>query len=191
MDVRVTCFYDYTCAYSYRVWAWLEAVQETVPDLEVKWATFSLKEINRETGPSLLQGDEIHSTSVLALALAHAARSSGFAFYHRQVFDLMHTDGGRIGRDEMLGVAAKAGVDIRDFEENARRWLAEVAAEHSEARSRWEVFGTPTLVFEDEVAVYLKLSKVPEPSTSSEELWRALWTISVTHPELLEIKRPR
>jgi predicted DsbA family dithiol-disulfide isomerase len=189
MDVRVTCFYDYTCSYSYRVWTWLTAVEKTIPDLEVKWATFSLKEVNRESGPSLLEGDEILSTSVLALALAHAARSSGFDFYHRQAFDLMHKDGRRIGRDELLGVAAEAGVDVRDFEQNMRRWLAEVASEHSEARSRWEVFGTPTLVFADETAVYLKLSKVPETNAGSEDLWRAVRTISVTHPELLEIKR--
>ncbi|MDQ3646031.1 MAG: DsbA family protein [Actinomycetota bacterium] len=187
--MEVSCYYDYTCVYSYRAWQWMRSVASAIPGLEVTWKTFSLKELNRENEASLFDDVEIGSTSILALSLAHAARSADFDAYHERVFSAMHADARRVDALELLATAKDAGVDVEAFDRERGRWVAEVAAEHAFARSRWEVFGTPTFVLADESAVYLKLAQVPQAS-QAEELWRALWTISVTHPELVEIKRP-
>lgn len=188
--MKVTCFYDYTCVYSYRAWRWLDALATAIPVLEVSWAPFSLREINRPPDePSLFEDESSGRISVFALALAHAAREADFDSYHRTVFGLMHQKHVRLRREDLLEVAAESGVDTGAFERDTARWVAAVAAEHSNGRDRWEVFGTPTLVLADESAVYLKLAEIPQ-AEQAEELWRALWTISVTHPELVEIKRP-
>jgi hypothetical protein len=81
-------------------------------------------------------------------------------------------------------------VDIRAFEEAKATWVSSVAREHAAASKRWGVFGTPTLVLDDKAAVYLKLSEPPPTEEKACKLWEALWTISVTHPEIVEIKRP-
>lgn len=188
--MRLTVFYDYTCGYSFRVWRWLDGVRGRRDDLEVRWATFSLKEANREEGaPSLFEDDEISSISVLALALGHAARERDFEGYHRSVFEAMHGEGARLERGDLLRVAAATGVDVAAFERERPRWLRAVAGEHAGARDGWGVFGTPTLVLGDGSAVFLKFAEQPEPE-DAERLLDALWTISVSHPELVEIKRP-
>jgi hypothetical protein len=81
-------------------------------------------------------------------------------------------------------------VDIRAFEEAKATWVSSVAREHAAASKRWGVFGTPMLVLDDKAAVYLKLSEPPPTEEKACKLWEALWTISVTHPEIVEIKRP-
>ena len=57
------------------------------------WRTFSLKEANRDPASSSpLAVPKAESVSVLALALAHAARVAGCDRYHRAVFRAMHEE---------------------------------------------------------------------------------------------------
>ncbi|MGH9183334.1 MAG: DsbA family protein [Acidimicrobiales bacterium] len=184
----MNCYYDYTCPYSYRAFQWLTRLEEVVPDLAVEWRTFALKEANRDPHtPSPFDDPEISSVSVLALALAHAARRADFARYHARVFEAMQVR--RLGELDVLAVAADAGVDLDSFEEERPRWLRQVAEAHDRATSRWRVFGTPTLILDGDAAVFLKLAEVPARN-DDEEVWSALCVLARCHPELMEIKRP-
>ena len=248
----VTCWYDYTCRYSYRALLWLERVARADADLDVHWATFSLREANREADArSVFEDPEISSHSVLALALAHAAREADFDAYHRGVFEAMHGDGGRVGPKGLLRIAERAGVDIAAFDRQRPRWLRAVAHEHADGVSRHGLFGTPTLEIgvsggsskpesggvtrrgdapayradprletgvsggsskpesggvtrrgdapayradpgletRADAVVFLKLADPPEDDDAAARLWSGLCTISVCHPELVEIKR--
>src|SRR2546428_9318259 len=172
------------------MWRWTELVRRERPDLLVRWATFSLREVNRAPdAASLFDDPQVSSISVLSLALSHAARHGPFERYHRAMFDAMHANGGRkLNREDVVSVAREAGVDVGAFETDPAHWVASVRAEHDAARSRWGVFGTPTLALGDS-SVFLRIAEVPE-ERSAAALWDALWTIAVAHPELLEIKRP-
>lgn len=186
--MQVNCYYDYTCPYSYRAFVWLEAVRAAGPHLEVFWRTFSLKELNREPGsPSAFADAENASVSVLALALAQAAREVDFDRYHRAVFSAMHAEGRRLGQDDLLRFAAEAGVDGEGLDWS--RWLGALATEHREGAARFGVFGTPTLVLDGEAVVFLKLAEPPATGEAI-PLWQSLCTLARCHPELLEIKRP-
>ncbi|MHB8718658.1 MAG: mycothiol-dependent nitroreductase Rv2466c family protein [Candidatus Dormibacteria bacterium] len=188
--MKVTCFYDYTCPYSWRAYRWLSAAQRAGADVVVEWRTFSLKEANRDPAAiSPFDDLGIASTSVLALALAHAARRVDFPRYHHAVFAGMHEDDRHLGEDDLLTVAGAAGVDVAAFNRERPAWLAAVAAEHRDARDRHGVFGTPTLVVGTGATAYVKLAEVPEGERAG-ELWRALCTLATCYPELLEIKRP-
>jgi protein-disulfide isomerase len=184
--MQVTCYYDYTCPYSYRAFQWLGRVERVLPDVAVGWQTFALKEANRDpSAPSPFDDPEVSSVSVLALALAHAAQDGDFARYHAAVFEAMQV--GRVEEQDLLAAAADAGVDIDSFQRERPRWLDTLAAAHHEATSRWHVFGTPTLILDGD-AVFLKLAGVP-PATADEEVWGALCVLARCHPELIEIKR--
>jgi len=188
--MQVSCWYDYTCQYSWRAQRWLTRVQEGGGDLSVQWRTFSLKGANRDpAAPSPFDDPQISSLSVLALALAHAAREADFDQYHGAVFAAMHADGRHLDEGQLLAIAADAGVDLSAFEENRRRWLTAVAAEHRDAVVRHAVFGTPTLVLGGGATVFVKLAEVP-PVHDDVALWQALCVLTTCHPEILEIKRP-
>ncbi len=122
-------FFDYTCPYSYRALPWIEAVVRG--GVDVSWRTFSLKEANRDRdSASPFDDPEISSISVVALALAQAAKEAEFDHYHRSVFNAIHDDGRRLDERELLALAAAAGVDVARFERERRRWLAAVAQDH-------------------------------------------------------------
>jgi 2-hydroxychromene-2-carboxylate isomerase len=188
--MKVSCYYDYTCAYSYKAMVWLKRLRQQGTTLDVAWRTFSLKEANRDRDTASPFDDPgISSISVLALALAHAAREADFETYHRSVFKAMHHDGRHLDEGDLLALATVAGVDTAAFEQDRARWLRSVAQEHREGVARFGVFGTPTFVLEDQAVVFLKLA---DPPASGEEmqLWQAICALARCHPELLEIKRP-
>lgn len=188
--MHVNVFFDYTCPYSYRVLTWIDAVVLSGGDVDVCWRTFSLKEANHDhDSPSPFDDREISSISVLALALAHAARNAEFDRYHRSVFEAMHRDGHRLGEGELMALAAAAGVDVATFDQQRSRWLTAVAQDHREGVVRYGVFGTPSLVLEDGEVVFVKLASTPQRGQEL-ALWESLCTVAQCYPEVVEIKRP-
>lgn len=183
----VTCYYDYTCGYSYRAWLWLSGLD----GITVDWRTASLKELNRrDDEPSVFDRDDPRR-SVLALALAHAARDAGVLDrYHEAAFTAMHTEHRLLGADDLVGLAAEAGLDPSAFEQRRAEWVDAAAAEHHAAVERWGVFGIPTLVLTEDVAVFLKFAQPPAPGEDARRVWESLHVLAVSHPELLEMKRP-
>ena len=155
------CYVDYTCGHSYRAWSWLRGV-----DAEIEWRTFSLKEVNRDPGsPRAFELRE--SVSVLALALAHAAREHDFRRYHTAAFEAFHAS--RVSREDLLAAAAGAGVDTAAIDE--ADLFAGVAREHDEARERWGIFGTPTVISDDSVA-FLRFEEIPTDSSLLDRIRR-------------------
>ena len=189
--MELACYYDFTCAYSYRAWTWFERQRAAEAAIDVDWRPFVLKEVNRaETDPSLLSGPAIDSVAVLSLAIAEALRGRPSAeAYRAATFNAMHAYGDRPDRDEVLEIARRAGLDTDAFQEGESRWLEAVRASHEGAVAELGVFGTPTLVFAGGGAAYLKLAALPPDGDG--ELWAAVTTIATGFPEMIELKRPR
>ncbi len=144
---------------------------------------------------SFLTYTSVQSVSILALMLAKAAQAHAtevFEKYQEATFDAMHTQHRMLGREDLVGLARAAGLDVDRFEtETAQRtWLAAVRTDHREGIERWKVFGTPTLVFQDQAAAYLKFADVPPSPEESAEVLDALLCLARCHPELVEIKYP-
>ena len=196
MPDSITIYYDYTCPYSYRALKWLQRVRQAGREPAVRWNTFALKEVNRPAGaPSVFEQTAPESISLLALQLAKAAQAAGaevFERYHAAVFDTMQGLGKKLTAQDLQQIARDAGLDIAAFQagQQAGIWIQQVARDHEEAVARWKVFGTPTLVFDDQVAVYLKFTEVPPSPTKAAEVLDALLCLARCHPELVEIKYP-
>lgn len=184
---QLICYFDYTCSYSYKAWLWLEEVASG-HKISVEWRPFLLKEVNREPGErSYFDRETIESVALLALALSIAARGQHHTTYHERTFRAMHEDEERPDEAGIYEIARDAGVDVDAFRNEQRRWIEAVASEHRLATTRWGVFGTPTLVIEEN-AVYLKLDSPPADPGG---FWIALETMALSHPELIELKRAR
>lgn len=186
--MKIDCFFDFTCGYSFRTWRWIERLRQEDPAVEVDWRPFVLKEVNRdEAEPSLFTGPSIDSVAVAALAAGEALRGTGdIEKYRAGVFEAMHAGEARPGKDDVMGLAEDAGLDTSRFKSEESLWLEAVRSSHLNAVATWGIFGTPTLVFDDMRAMYLKLADVPD----GRSLWDAVTAITTGVPELLELKRP-
>lgn len=186
MRNALAVYFDYTCRYSYRALHWLDLL----PDLTVEWRTFSLKEVNKEEDePSWLEAESTASLSVLAQALAHAARAVDFDRYHHAVFEAMHGEERRLGEDDFLALAAEAGVDVEAFKADRGQWVARVGGEHYDAVERLGVYGTPTVVL-DGAAAYLRLAEVPRSEKEAMAVVDGLDVIASSPANLVEIFSP-
>ena len=186
MRNALAVYFDYTCRYSYRAMHWLDLL----PHLKVEWRTFSLKEVNkREDEPSWLEADSTPSLSVLAQALAHAAREADFGRYHHSVFEAMIGEERRLGEDDFYAFAAEAGVDADAFKADRGAWVAGVGVEHYDAVDRVGVYGTPTVVL-DGAASYIRLAEVPRSEKEARAVVDALDGIASSPANLVEVFRP-
>lgn len=189
MVSSLACYYDFTCGYSYRAWSWLERLKLVDGGVEIAWLPFVLKEVNRsDSEPSFLAGPRADRVAVLSLALAEALTGlPGAEAYRSALFDAMHKGEERPARDEILAIAARAGLDIDGFFRDEATWVEAVRQSHIGAEERWGAFGTPTIILEDKAAMYMKLKEVPPQGDLS--LWEAITSITLAS-EVTELKRP-
>ena len=187
--MQLACYFDYTCGYSYRAWCLIEGLRAQGIDLEIEWLSFVLKEVNRGEEPSPLAGPGIDSVAVLALAIGEALRDTPSAeAFRRDVFEAMHpTEGDRAGKDDVIRIAARNGLDLDEFRHHENEWLDKVRTEHGRGKHRG-VFGTPTLVLDGEACLYFKLEALP--AGDERALWDSILLITRDYPELTELKRP-
>ena len=202
MDERITVdvYFDYACPYVNAAATWLRTVQAELGDrVRVNWRAFPLEQVNSDKGPDWKMWepqDGRRSKSAMAFLGAIAAKRQGdaaFARFHEAVLRAKHDEGIEIGRkNNLLVIAEAAGLDLdrfeRDLDDPAH--LALIGRDYEEGRTQHGVFGTPTFVFPNGEAIYLKIQpdKLPEdPIGFFEEFVK----IARDRDNVLELKRPR
>jgi predicted DsbA family dithiol-disulfide isomerase len=197
--IGIEIFYDYNCPFVYRAAKMLEAVAMSGQrQLEVNWRFFSLTQVNHRSddpddGWTVWAASESeHVKGRLAFQAAEAARrQERFDPFHIALLDARHRDRLDIERQEVVEqVAVGAGLDLDDFRRDVASpdILERLERDHTEARDRFGVFGTPTFVFPDGSA-YLRLAHVLEGGAALRVFDSVVGTIA-REPEVLEIKRP-
>jgi hypothetical protein len=93
--------------------------------------------------------------------------------------------------DEMtlLGAAQLAGLDADRFQKDWRDPLLirAVQQSHRLAVEKWNVSGTPTIVFNDKHSIHLEFSRTP-PQAAALETFRAIETLTVSHPYIAQLR---
>lgn len=195
--MNLEVFYDYQCPYVYKASMLLDAVRRSGRrELMVRWRCFSLTQVN-----SKLEGwtvwDALDSEPVrgrLAFKAAEAARRQGrFDDLHLPLLHARHRD--RLDIDEpgvVEHLADAAGLDLKRFRSDVAdpTILEALARDHREGSSQLGVFGTPTFVFEDGAAAYVRLSEVLDGQAAL-DVFDHVVTVAQSEPRILEIKRPR
>lgn len=123
-----------------------------------------------------------------------AAQKQGdeaFDRFHIALLTAKHEHGKDHGRrSTLVDVAKESGLDIAQFEEDLtdRGGLARIGDDYTEGRERFGVFGTPTFVFPDDSALYLKVLPPPPPEDAV-ALFEEFIRTARNRPYLSEIKR--
>lgn len=131
----------------------------------------------------------------MAFQAAIAARLQGeeaFDRFHHGLLRAKHEDGSDHGRPATLrSVAEAAGLDLDRFEHDRtdRSYLAKIGEDYTDARERHGVFGTPTFVFPNGAAAYLKTLPAPPPDDALLFFEEFVRTVR-DRPFVTEIKRP-
>ena len=180
---------------------WLDRVkQEKGEVLDVDWKSFSLDQVNSRHGPEWKVWEQPkgqQGRSLLSLISGKAALRQGkelFQRYHLALLEARHGGNGRIALDQaepLADVARDARLDVERFREDMQdpELLRAVARDHTEAVEEHGVFGTPTFVFENGSAVFLK-SFIPPPDDSV-AFFEHFVALMSQRPYVGEIKRPQ
>jgi len=198
-SVSIDVYYDYGCPYVYAAAIWLRDLQCKLGDgLEINWKYFPLEQVNSgedEDWKLWEQPLSFTSRGRTAFHGAIAARRQGeeaFEKFHFALLDAKHVDGQNLGRRQVVvEVAKSAGLDIEAFERDLDdvSLLADLGEDYEEGRSEYGVFGTPTLVFANGEAAYLKMRPAPEKERTL-EVWAKVRALIEDEPDIAEIKRP-
>ena len=195
--INFDVFFDYLCPFVYRVAGMLDDVRTSrARPIEVRWRYFSLTQVNsKDDGWTLWNAPASETVrGRLAFKAAEAARRQGrFDDLHMPLLEARHRD--RLDLDDQTvieRIASDAGLDLERFADDLRApdILDAVARDHREAVAEHGVFGTPTLVFEDGAAAYVRLA-APVGDGDAPEVFDHLISIAAGEPRILEIKRPR
>jgi predicted DsbA family dithiol-disulfide isomerase len=195
--IQFELFYDYMCPFVYRASLLLQNVgQSPNARLNITWRYFSLAQINsKDDGWTVWDAPSSEAVKGrLAFQAAGAPRrQSRFEDLHMPLLHARHRDRLDIDRVEVVErVAVEAGLDLERFRKDVAdpTILEPLVRDHQHAVREHGVFGTPTLVFPDGPAAYVRLAENPDPNESLRVFGRLL-SVAAGEPSILEIKRPR
>ncbi|MFC2000160.1 DsbA family protein [Chloroflexota bacterium] len=199
LSLALEVYFDYSCPYSYTVADWLGHVAETSEmELAVNWRYFSVAQVNNPHGHAWKIWEQpLESTDrgIRAFRAAEAVRWQGaaaFERFHFALFKARYEEQRDIDDLAVLkAVASIVGIDVVQFEKDlaSQDILSKLARDHSFAVETLGVFGTPTLVFPDGQAIFLKLS-TQVPSEDAVSVLSELHHLVARRTYILEVKRP-
>ena len=195
----IDVYFDYACPYAWASQVWLDRVGEELGDrLRVNWRFFPLEQVNA-TDPSFKLWEHPapeQNASIRAFQAAHAARKQGdeaFRRFHAALFRKRHVEGRNLGRQQVLEAAAEeAGLDLERFRADlaSNEVLEVIREDYERGRNDLGVFGTPTIVFDNDQGAYLVLNYRNLPDDPI-QFWHDFVETVRNRPSVLEIKRPR
>jgi predicted DsbA family dithiol-disulfide isomerase len=189
-------FYDYRCPFVYRASLLLQNVRDSGErTLDVRWRYFSLTQVNsKDDGWTVWEAPESEVVKGrLAFKAAEAARRQDrFEDFHLPLLHARHRD--RLDIDDIAvveRVAVEAGLDLDRFRKDVAdpEIVYAIAHDHQPAVREHGIFGTPTFLFPNGVAAYVRISEAPEGSDAV-KIFDKIVSVAGDEPRILEIKRP-
>ena len=166
--------------------------------MTVNWRFFSLEQVNSQQGAGWKiweQPDDYLSRGLPAFRAAQAARNQGedaFNSYHMALIRARNEQRRDIADiNTLVELAGSAGLDIDRFKKDLddRQMLDRLAQDHTHAVDNLGIFGTPTLVFPENQAVFLKMSPPPAPEDSL-SVFTEIRQLAEKRRNIQEVKRP-
>lgn len=189
---------DFTCPWVYQASLLLKRAEEAA-GRPLRWTFryFALDQVNQKNGPDwrLWEHPETPSRGLHAFRAAEAARRQGEEAFERMRWSLM--EGRHLRRKEfsepgdMEEIARAAGLDMARFHKDVRdpAILARLAEDHTRG-AKLGIFGTPTFVFENGSAFFLRITAGADPKEAL-KTWDGLHALFVSQMNIDEVKRPR
>jgi predicted DsbA family dithiol-disulfide isomerase len=196
---NVDVYFDYQCPYAWASQVWLYKVGEELGDrLQVNWKYFPLEQVNAKDPEYKVweQPNDGKSSTLRSFQASHAARKQGedaFMRFHEALFVKRHVDGRNLAGQRVLEAAAEeAGLDLERFRSDLEsdEVFDIIREDYEHGKNELGVFGTPTVVFDNEQGAYVVLNfrDLPEDPI---QFWHDFVDTVRDRPSVLEIKRPR
>jgi predicted DsbA family dithiol-disulfide isomerase len=198
--VEVEVFFDFACPFVHSAAVWMNEVERQMgaEAPRVTWRFFPLEEVNAPADAEVKIWDlpaDRRSRGRDSMHAAMAARRQGpeaFDRFRRELLALKHEGGLDHGlRSTQEEAARRAELDLGKFATDLedRALLSQIRDDYQHARNEHAVFGTPTFVFPNGQAAYVKLLP-PPPAEEAVPLWHDFVRSVRDRPYLREIKRP-
>ncbi len=179
-------YLDFADHGSYRVWRWLSKLPErSTVEIRPFWSGVTADEPNpwERTTPSW---------SLELLALAELARETGrdrHECFTDAAFAAVYDKGANLSEFQgWLEIGAEAGLDLDAYTHDSDRWRAEVGLWHSEARDDLGVTRVPSLVFDEDRVLFVKLERDVEDVEAARRLLADLADLASQPVD--EVRRP-
>jgi len=190
--MQIDIYYSYACRDSYLVYAWLKLVQKRGQALDINWRPFAIQmdDPNEywdqpwKTANSELRG-------FIAAEVARRQGNEAFLHFHDALELAVHEQLLELGEEStLIVVTQQVGLDVERFQADWHNPQLAQAAQHShlQAVERWNISGTPTLVFPNGNSFHLELSKIPL-EVDALETFQAVEMLTITHPYISQIRR--
>ncbi len=166
--------------------------------LTINWRYFSLEQVNSQQESKWKiweQSEDYPSRGLHAFWAAEAARRQGksaFDSFHIALLNARHEQRKDIAdRGTLKQIAESVHLGMAQFQRDFtdRKLLAKLAEDHTFAVEVLGIFGTPTLVFPENQAVFLKMS--PPLLEDSLSFFNEVRTLAERRQHFQEIKRPQ
>jgi predicted DsbA family dithiol-disulfide isomerase len=196
---KVDVYFDYACPFAWAAQLWLDDVKEELGDkLGVTWRIFPLEQANASDPDFRIweQPNDGKSSTLRSFQGFHAAKQQGdeaFKKFHAALFRKRHVDGRNLAGQAVLESAAEdAGLDMDQFRTDLKSddVFKQIEDDFSHSRDELSVFGTPTIMFENNEGAYLKLNYADMPNDPVEFFYDFVGTVR-DRPSVIEIKRPQ
>ena len=167
--------------------------------LAANWRYFSLEQVNNKYGPEWKvweQPEDYYSRGLPAFRAAEAARRQGetaFDSFNIALLRARHEQRQPIADiNTLIKVAESVNLDIAQFQKDIgdHKLLDKLVEDHTFAVETLGIFGTPTLVFPEKQAVFLKMSPPPSPEECL-SIFTELHHLTEQRQCILEVKRPQ
>lgn len=196
---EVDVYFDYACPWAWGGSVWLDQVQQELgDDLEINWRIFPLEQVNAKTPDFKLweQPNDGTSSTLRSFQAFWAGQQQGpelFRKFHFALYEKRHVDGRNLSKQDVLEAAAEeAGLDLAKFREDLKSdaVFPQIEKDFTYGKGTLGVFGTPTIVFENNQGAYLKVNFRELPKDPV-KFFDEFVAIVRDRPEAVEIKRPQ
>lgn len=163
--MQLDIYYSYACRDTYLVFEWLNRVERKGQNLNINWHPFAIQ-IDDENNYWNRTWD-IANSELRGFIAAESAKQQGqeyFHLFHQYLEQIVHEQFLELGDEEtLINVARQANLDLGRFQYDIHnaQLLKNIQDSHLFGIKKWNIFGTPTLIFENQHSFHLELNNIP------------------------------
>lgn len=204
--LEITLYFDFLCPFAYQTSLWLREVRDVIglEWVKVDWQFFSLAESNLskeregwhiwDQKPGNAEASGLLPFLVGA-AVEQAAGEDGLDRFYLALGRMRHEEGLNIEeRPQLEAALTEAKLDVRAYSDALEgkdpQGYEKLKQSHTEAVEKYAVFGSSSIVFENEPGKALYLSLMPRPTgPQAFELFQFAQRMALGLPMVYELKR--
>jgi len=185
--------FDYRCPFAKNIHLHVVTALRAGADFDINFAPWSLSQGSRSDGAPDVWNDPAYDGDLLSLATGISVRDQQSEYFlnaHEALFRARHDRAIRlVTHDEISNVLAPLGVDMAQVAADvaSRRPHDVIAASHKEF-DRFDAFGVPTFVVNDDATFVRYMSEPSDDPDESVELITSLLTMMTNRADLNEFK---